>query len=181
MSHGIISMKDKSLEINPKFEKAGEAIREFQNYYNLKLAREASDLAVIVWSKGQDFIVRIPDDDVIKGERFKPTATTKMPEYGIPLVSNVKFYYYSPRVKSITPEDTVLHTLLTDGVTNTTYALILMAKISIDRKKLLNKAEEYRLGHQVQAMMDFLDGKETSSSANLPKRSEFAEKARDYG
>jgi len=84
-------------------------------------------------------------------------------------------------VKSITPEDTVLHTLLTDGVTNTTYALILMAKISIDRKKLLNKAEEYRLGHQVQAMMDFLDGKETSSSANLPKRSEFAEKARDYG
>jgi DNA-binding MarR family transcriptional regulator len=181
MSHGIISMKDKSLEINPKFEKAGEAIKEFQNYYNLKLAREASDQAVIVWSKGQDFIVRISDDDVIKDERFKPTATTKMPEYGISLVSNVKFYYYSPRVKSITPEDTVLHTLLTDGVTNTTYALILMAKKAINHKSLLDRAEEYGLRPQVEAMLDFLARKETSPSVNLPTWSEFAEKARDYG
>jgi predicted transcriptional regulator len=181
MSHGIISKKDNTLEINPRFEKAGEFINEFQNYYNLRLAREASAKAVIAWSKGPNFIIRVPEDVSIPDHRFKPTATTKLPEYGIPLVSNLKFYYYSPITKEVTPEDTVLHTLLTDGITNTTYALILMAKTSIDRKKLVRKAEEYGLGPQVKAMIDFLDGRKSSDSMILPKWSEFAEKARDYG
>jgi len=181
MSHGIISEKDNTLEINPRFGKAGEFINEFQNYYSLKLAREVSDKAVIVWSKGASFIIRVPEDVTVPDNRFKPTATTEMPEYGIPLISNFKFYFYSPLAKKITPEETVLHTLLTDGITNTTYALILMTKISIDRKKLLWKAEEYGLRPQVQAMIDFLDGRKTSSSVSLPKWSEFAEKARDYG
>jgi len=104
-----------------------------------------------------------------------------MGEFGIQLVSSFKFYFYAPRAKEITPEETVMHTLLTDGITNTTYALILMAKLSIDRKKLLRKAEEYGLEPQVRAMIDFLDGRKTSSSVSLPNWSEFAEKARDYG
>src|SRR2546425_3834304 len=181
MSHGIISRKDDTFEINPKFGKAGEFINEFQNYYNLNQAREASDKAVIVWSRGPSFIIRVPEEAMIRDNRFKPTATTKMPEYGIPLVSSSKFYFYSPLAKEIAPEDTVLHTLLTDGITNTTYALILMAKISVDRKKLLRKAEEYDLKPQVQGMIDFLEGKKTTPSLNLPTWSEFAEKARDYG
>jgi DNA-binding MarR family transcriptional regulator len=181
MSHGIVSKKDKVLEINPRFGKAGEFIGEFQNYQSLRLARDASDKAVIVWSKGPSFIIRVPEDVTIRDAHFKPTGTTKMGEFGIPLVSNFKFYFYSPRVKEITPEETVLHTLLTDGITNTTYGLILMAKLSIDRKKLLRRAEEYGLEFQVRAMIDFLDGRKTSSSVSLPKWSEFAEKARDYG
>jgi predicted transcriptional regulator len=181
MSHGIISKKDKTLEINPRFEKAGEFISEFQNYYNLKVAKEASDNAVIVWSKGPNFIIRVPEDEAIRDRRFKVTATTKMAEHGIPLISNMKFYFYSPLAKDVTPEDTVLHILLTDGITNTTYALILMARISIERKKLLRKGEEYGLGSQVRAMIDFLDGKKSTGSVNLPTWSEFVEKARDYG
>src|SRR6266700_4586386 len=181
MSHGIVSKKDNILQINPRFQKAGEFINEFQNYHGLKLARETSDKAVIVWSKGSSFIIRVPENEIILDDRFKPTATTKMPEYGIALISKFKFYFYSPSAKEITPEDTVIHTLLTDGITNTTHALILMSKVSIDRKKLLRKAEENALRHQVQAMIDFLDEKKTSTSVNLPKWSEFAEKARDYG
>jgi predicted transcriptional regulator len=180
-SHGIVSKKDKTLEINPRFEKAGEFINEFQNYYNLKVAREASGKAAIVWSKGPNFIVRIPVSETIRDNRFRPTATTRMAEYGIPLISNFKFYRFSPQAKQVSPEETVLHTLLTDGITNTTYALILMAKISVDRKKLQRKAEEYGLGSRIRAMIDFLDGRKTSSSEGLPKWSEFVEKARDYG
>jgi len=181
MSHGIVSRKHKVLEINPRFGKVGGFIGEFQNYQSLKLARDASDKAVIVWRKGPSFIIRVPEDVTIRDSRFKPTATTKMGEFGIPLVSNFKFYFHSPRAKEITPQETVLHTLLTDGITNTTYALILMAKTSVDRKKLLRKAEEYGLRPQVQGMIDFLDGKETPPSLILPTWSEFAEKARDYG
>jgi predicted transcriptional regulator len=181
MTHGIISKKDNALEVNPIFEKATEFIKEFQNYYNQKLAREASEKAVIVWSKGPNFIVRVPGNEIIRDHRFKPTATTKMPEYGVSLISNIKFYFFSPLAKPITPVDVVLHTLLTNGITNTTYALILMAKVSIDRKKLLTKAEEYGLRPQIQGMIDFLDRRETPPSVILPTWSEFAEKARDYG
>ncbi len=182
LSHGIVQKQADTIRINPKFGKAEEFIKEFQSYNNQRLAREVSHRAVIVWSKGSNFIIRVPGEEILRDPRFKPTATTKMPEYDIPLISNIKFYFYSASSQQMTPEETVLHTLLTDGITNTIYALILLAKRTIDRKILLAKAEEYGLAKQVRAMIDFLDGRKAPDlSANLPTWAEFVEKARDYG
>ncbi len=182
LSHGIVQKQADRIKINPKFEKAEEFIKEFQSYNNQRLAREASDRAVIVWSKGSNFIIRVPGDEIVRDPRLKPTATTKMAEYDIPLISNIKFYFYSPSSQQMTPEETLLHTLLTDGLTNTTYALILLAKGPIDRKILLARAEEYGLAKQIHDMIEFLDGRKAPDfSVNLPTWAEFVEKARDYG
>jgi predicted transcriptional regulator len=182
MSHGILQKQAGKVKINPRFEAAQNFVLELQTYNNQRLAREASPRAIIVWNTGPKFIIRVPNDETVTAPLFQATATTKMAEYDIPLISNVKFYFYSPEPHRITAEETLLHTLLTDGVTNTTYALILLAKGPIDRRRLLAKAEEYGLVAQVGEMIRYLDDRQALGlSIKLPPWSEFAEKAADYG
>jgi predicted glycosyltransferase len=75
----------------------------------------------------------------------------------------------------------VLHTILIDGVTNVTYALILMAKVKTDPDILLAAAEKLGLRSQVEGMLHFLASHEPHDGAVLPNWSEFADRARDYG
>lgn len=181
MAHGIIIKDDDETKINPRFRKLEEFVREFQNYNNSRLAALASRAAVIVWSQGPQFIIRVPPGTRIADPRFKPTATTVLPRYGIPLISNVEYYFLSPSRETLGPEDVVLHTLLTDGVTNTTFALILMMKTHADRKYLLRTAEKYHLRPQLEGILRFLDTRKPQAGLVLPKWDEFAEKAREYG
>ena len=181
MAHGIITKDGDKVKINPRFQKVEEFIQEFQNYNNSRLAALASEAAVIVWSRGSRFIIRVPLGTRIPDPRFKPTATTVLPRYGISLISNVEYYFLSPSPETLGPEDVVLHTVLVDGVTNVTYALILMMKTRTDRNYLLRTAEKYHLRPQVEGMLRFLDTRRPQAGLVLPKWDEFAEKAREYG
>jgi DNA-binding transcriptional ArsR family regulator len=181
MSHGIIIQDDEGSRINPRFQKLKEFIQEFRDYNNSTIAKHASPEAVIVWNKGTEFIIRVPGRTKISDPRFKPTATTAIPEYGIPLISTTKYFLFSPLLRNLRPEDILLHSLLIDGVTNTTYALILMAKKRLDRRYLLKKAEAYKLRDRVEAMLTFLETHQAKANASLPTWDEFAERARDYG
>jgi len=100
--------------------------------------------------------------------------------YGIPLISDAEYYYFSSLRRPLRPEDIVLHTILIDGVTNVTYALILMAKIKTNPDYLLTAAEKVGLRRQVEEMLHFLASHEPGSNTVLPNWNEFAEKARDY-
>ena len=181
MAHGIVSRGERWVKINPKFSKVAEFIHEFSSFVNSTLATQASESAVIIWSSGSQFIMRVPEGENIRDSRFKPTATTALPRYGIPLMSNVEYYYYSPVRGKLKAEDVLLHTLLVDGVTNVTYALVLLAKAKINREHLLRKAEMHNLKDQVMAMLKFLDTRERQIDSNLPTWIEFEQKARDYG
>jgi len=181
MAHGIIRKDDKGIRLNPRFRKIGEFVQEFSSFMNSRLASQVSEAAVIVWASGFQFIIRVPSGIRIPDKRFKPTATTALPRYGIRLLSDVEYYFFSLKHKELEPEDVVLHALLIDGVTNVTYALILIAKANIDRNSLLSRAETLGLRGQVEAMLRFLDTHKPQREAILPNWEEFAEKARDYG
>jgi predicted transcriptional regulator len=181
MAHGIVSRGEGRIKINPKFNRVAEFIHEFSSFVNSMLAAQASESAVIIWASGSQFIIRVPEGEKIRDSRFKPTATTALPEYGVPLISNVEYYYYSPIPGKLKAEDVLLHTLLVDGVTNVTYALVLLAKAKINRELLLRKAEMLNLKDQVMAMFKFLDTRERQIDSNLPTWTEFEQKARDYG
>ena len=75
----------------------------------------------------------------------------------IRLLSDVEYSFFSLKPEELEPEDVVLHTLLINGVTNVTYALILIAKTKIVRNRLLSPAETLGLHGQVEAMLRFLD------------------------
>src|SRR3989304_6209005 len=137
MAHGIIINEAESQTVNPRFDKISEFIREFLNFTNLKLAAQVSENAAIVWASGSQFIIRVAGGTAITDKRFKPTATTALATYGITLISDVEYYFFSPLGRAPRPEDIVLHTILIDGVTNVTYALILMAKVKTDPAYIL--------------------------------------------
>ncbi len=181
MAHGIIIPEAEGQTVNPRFDKITEFIREFVNFINLKLAAQVSENAAIVWAFGSQFIIRVAAGTAIRDKRFKPTATTALATYGIPLISDVEYYYFSPLRRALRPEDIVLHTILIDGVTNVTYALILMAKAKTNPDYLLATAERLGLRDQVEGMLHFLGSHEPQNNTVLPNWNEFAERAKDYG
>jgi predicted transcriptional regulator len=181
MAHGIIVNEAEGQTVNPRFRKITEFIREFVNFTNSELAAQVSESAAIVWASGSEFIIRVAAGTAVTHKRFKPTATTALATYGIALISDVEYYYFSPPVKALRPEDIVLHTILIDGVTNVTYALILMAKVKTDPDYLLTAAEKLGLRIQVEGMLRFLTSHKPQTNTVLPKWHEFAERAGDYG
>jgi DNA-binding MarR family transcriptional regulator len=181
MAHGIIINEAEGLTVNPRFDKITEFIRELLKFVNSKLAEQVSENAAIVWTSGSQFIIRVAAGTTITDKRFKPTATTALAAYGITLISDVEYYFFSPLGSTPSPEDIVLHTILIDGVTNVTYALILMAKVKTNPDYLLAIAEKHGLRGQVEGMLHFLTSHKAQPNTVLPKWDEFAEKARDYG
>jgi len=181
MAHGIIINEAESQTINPRFDKISDFIREFSHFTNLKLAAQVSENAAIVWASGAQFIIRVAAGTAITDKRFKPTATTALATYSITLISDVEYYFFSPLGRAPRPEDIVLHTILIDGVTNITYALILMTKVKTDPDYLLTAAEKLGLRAQVEGMLRFLTSHEPQVNTVLPKWDEFAERAGDYG
>jgi DNA-binding MarR family transcriptional regulator len=181
MAHGIIINEAEGQTVNPRFDKISEFIREFLNFTNLKLAAQVSENAAIVWASSSQFIIRVAAGTAITDKRFKPTATTALATYGITLISDVEYYFFSPLGRAPRPEDIVLHTILIDGVTNITYALILMAKVKTDPDYLLTGAEKLGLRDQVEGMLRFLTSHKPQANTVLPKWDEFAERAGDYG
>jgi biotin operon repressor len=181
MAHGIIINGAEGQTVNPRFHKISEFITEFVNFANSKLAAQVSESAAIVWASGSQFMIRVAAGTAITDKRFKPTATTALATYGIALISDVEYYFFSPLGKALRPEDIVLHTILIDGVTNITYALILMAKVKTDPDYLLTAAEKLGLRIQVDGMLRFQTSHEPQTNTVLPKWDEFAERAGDYG
>jgi DNA-binding MarR family transcriptional regulator len=181
MAHGIIINEAEGLAVNPRFGKITEFIRELLNFVNSKLAEQVSENAAIVWASGSQFIIRVAAGTTITDTRFKPTATSALAAYGITLISDVEYYFFSPLGSTPSPEDIVLHTILIDGVTNVTYALILMAKVKTNPDHLLAIAEKHGLRGQVEGMLRFLTSHKPQPNTVLPKWDEFAERAGDYG
>jgi hypothetical protein len=181
MAHGIIITEANGISVNPRFGKIREFIHEFLSFINSKLAAQVSENAAIVWASGSQFIIRVAAGTTITDKRFKPTATTALAAHGIALISDVEYYFFSPSGSALRPEDILLHTILTDGVRNVTYALILMAKVKTDRDYLLAIAEKSGLRGQVEGMLHFLTNHERQHDTVLPKWDEFADKARQYG
>lgn len=181
MAHGIIINEAGGLAVNPRFDKISEFIRELLNFVNSRLATQVSENAAIVWASGSEFIIRVAAGTTIADERFKLTATNALAAYGVTLISDVEYYFFSPLGGALRPEDVALHTILVDGVANVTYVLILMAKAKISPDYLLTAADKLGLRGQVEAMLRFLTSHKPQPNAVLPKWDEFAEKARDYG
>lgn len=181
MAHGIVSKDRKGVKVNPRFRKVSEFVHEFSDFINSRLAARVSESAVIVWASGSQFIFRVPAGTRAQDKHFQPTATTALPRYEIRLISDVEYYFFSSRGEALRAEDVALHTLLIDGVTNVTYALILMAKVKIDRNYLLNRGKILGLQEQVEAMLRFLDTHTPQPSSTLPTWDEFAQKAQEYG
>jgi hypothetical protein len=185
MSRGIVDADGDLFHINSRFSLLADFLREYQQFIMSRLVRSLPQPAVVLWQKDFECLIRLSKNLRIDNSEFQKTATSCLQDFGIQLTSDFEVYLYSQRKKTICIEDVLLHTLLIerDNIRYVTYALLLLKKEAkrINKEYLLEEANWFDLGLQVNAMLEFLRTKGVRGGLTLPTWAEFADKARDYG
>lgn len=181
--HGVIKESEDGYMINPRYGPLIEFLEEYQSYIVREKVGSVVEDSVILWQKDFESLVRTKSK--VERDWFFRTGISCFADYGIKLITNYMYYFYSEKKQRLRKEDVVLHALLAerDSVRNITYCLIFLKKFEqeLDKSILLTEAENFDIGGLVEQMLGFLRDKKRDADAMLPSWGEFVEKARDYG
>ncbi|MBN1784515.1 MAG: hypothetical protein JW815_02120 [Candidatus Bathyarchaeota archaeon] len=181
--HGIIKESEDGYMINSRYEPLIEFLREYQSYIVREKVESVVEDSVILWQKDFECLIRTKSE--VKRDYFFRTGISCFADYGIKLITNYMYYFYSEKKKRLRKEDVVLHALLAerDSVRNITYCLIFLKKFEqmLDESVLLTEAENFDIGGLVEQMLGFLRNRKRDADVMLPSWGEFVEKAREYG
>ena len=184
MARGLVECDRDVFRINSRFSILIDFLKEYQQFIISSVVKSLSESAVTLWQKDLECLIRMPKNLDVESKRFQKTATSRLQDFGIQLLSDFDVYFYSQRRKPIRTEDVILHTLLVerDNVRYVTYSLLLLKKQlkRVDKQYLLEEAVWFDLSLQVNAMFEFLRTKGARGGMTLPTWSEFLVKARDY-
>ncbi len=173
--YGIIIKRDGNYEMNPSHSKIREFVEAYFAYANHKVARELSRDAIILWQRGNEFLFKTKEE--IKNG-MKETAITKFPSFGIKMISETRYYFYSKR--EIDNSDILMHAILIDPKSQiyNAYACIFYQKVK--PKNLFEKAEIYDIRGHVELLIKYLKTKGRNVNFFMPWE-EYESLARDYG
>jgi len=182
--YGVIKESEGGYVINPRYGPLIEFLEEYQSYIVREIVGSIVEDGVILWQKDLECLIRTPKPVVKRDNLFK-TGISRFADFGMKLITNYDYYFYSEKKKKIGKEDTVLHALLAerDSVRNITYCLIFIKKFEqeLDRRYLLIEAEDFDICELVQRMLGFLTDRKRGPDGMLPSWREFVEKAEEYG
>jgi len=184
MALGIVADNGENLQINDRFSLLTSFLDEYQNFIIKTIISSASSDAIVLWQKDFECLTRVSKATQVSHGGFTKTATSRLQDFGIQLVSDSDIYFYSRRKTGICLEDIILHTLLIErgNVRYATYGLLLLKKElkQVDKDYLLKKAVWYDLSLQINAMLEFLRTKGIRTGSGLPTWNEFMVKMREY-
>jgi len=185
MARGLVEYESDVFRITSRFSILVDFLKEYQQFIIGNVVKSLSESAVTLWQKDLECLIRIPKNLEVTQRGFQKTATSRLPDFGIQLLSDFDVYFYSRRKKIVRIEDIILHTLLVerDNIRYVTYSLLLLKKElrKIDKGYLLKEAAWLDLGLQINAMFQFLETKGTRKGLTLPTWTGFMAKAKDYG
>lgn len=183
-AHGILESDNTHYKINPRFSILKEFLAEYQRFLINTLVRSISESAVILWQKDFQCLIRTPKNLDVPKKNFFRTATSRLHDFGIPILSDSDIYFYSRSKDTIRTEDVILHTLLIDrnNVRYVLYSLLLLRKERkrINKEYLLKEAQKLDLSLQINAMLQFLKTRRKQRGLTLPTWEEFITKAKEY-
>lgn len=181
---GIVALdREFYYSTSPHHKLLSDFVKEFQSYINLRLALSFSNTSVILWQGGKEFLVKTGEGR--KKDNFFPTCYERMSDYGIKLLlTNFRYYFYSPFRRNIRMEDAVLHTLVLDpsDARNILYVLMLIAKNAkkIRWKDLEKESSKFGLESAIKNVKDYIKNKGKPKPEFFPSWNEFTEKAGEY-
>jgi DNA-binding MarR family transcriptional regulator len=184
MALGIVTKDREIWQINERFSLLRDFLDEYQSFLIKTLMESVSSKAIMLWHKDFEFLIRVPKKTLVSQKGFTKTATSRLPDFGIQLISDFDIYFYSKTRTEVRLEDVILHTLLVErgGVRYATYSLLLLKKEQniIDKDYLLKIATWYDLSEQINAMLEFLRTKGARTLSGLPTWDEFIAKMSEY-
>ena len=184
MALGIVVYTGENPQINDRFSLLENFLDEYEIFTIRNIVDSVSGKAIMLWQKDFECLIRLPKATQVTQKGFAKTATSRLQDFGIQLVSDFDIYVYSKRKTPISIEDILLHTLLIErgNVRYVTYGLLLLKKElkKIDKDYLSKKAIWYDLGLQINTMLEFLRTRGTRTGLGLPTWDEFVAKTREY-
>jgi predicted transcriptional regulator len=141
------------------------------SFINHKIAARIAEDAAIVWEMGPEFLF-----STRKNVDFQITATAAFPDYGIPVIAEVKYYYYSKR--KVDSADVLLHTILVSpqSAAYNSYACLFYEKAKPERLK--EKAKIYNLSAHIEKLVEFV---ESGGSDFIVSREDYDALKKEYG
>jgi DNA-binding MarR family transcriptional regulator len=183
-ARGIVKLAEGHYVITPRFSTLADFLAEFEHFLLNNLIEPISEKAVILWEKDFECLIRVPKNAHVPEKNLLKTATSRLNDFGIQMLSDFDVYFYSKRKKIIRVEDVILHTLLLEknNVRYVTYGLLVLKKNmkGINNEYLLKEAQRLGLSLQINAMLQFLKTKVKRRGLTLPTWAEFMSKAKEY-
>ncbi|MFQ6052340.1 MAG: winged helix-turn-helix domain-containing protein [Candidatus Hydrothermarchaeota archaeon] len=181
---GIIIKKDKvTYEFNERFNLLREFIIEFRNYMNHKMAIEFANDAIILWQRGNEFLIKT--SEFKESEEFMLTSLSAYHKFSVQLfVPEYYYYFYSPFKRDLSVEDIILHTLVLDPTDTRLIlgVLLLWKKVEkINLDYMLKESTKYILQPTISALETYFSSRGKIKPDHFPTWEEFQSKAMEYG
>lgn len=169
--YGIVLQKNKKYFFSERHSLIRRFVDNYWKYRTNKILKEISPNAVLIWQRGPEFLFKIDTDFInsdnpVKKESIHPTAMSIFPKYGLKVISDMGYYFYSKR--DLKAEDYVLHTILIDPHSSiyNSYALALYLKTG--SAGLVKFGKIYDMEGHAKILQEYLQDKEKNSSFLLP-------------
>ena len=108
---GILRVHKRGVyELSDRFLPFADFVRELMSFSNQRKASAFSSDSVVIWERGNEFIVRTKARE--EGESFRRTAFSAFDGYGVPLVQDWHYYYHPHGSWRRTPDEVLLQSLL---------------------------------------------------------------------
>ena len=108
---GVLRIRGRGIyELSDRFALFTDFARELVSFSNRKKALAFSSDSVVVWERGNEFIVRTRARDERDG--FRKTAFSAFDDLGVPLVLDWHYYFHPHGAWRRTPEEVFLQSLL---------------------------------------------------------------------
>lgn len=173
-TYGLVLKKEKMLLLNRRHRNLENFVRYYWEYKtNQKLEIIYMGGGLLLWQRGAEFLFKVPGEvkdmeirEFLKNRLVHKTGVSQLSEYGLGVISDSEYYFYSRRKLKI--EDVFIHTILTDpeNPIYNSYALALFQKC--DRRSLLKAGKIYDMDNHIEKLLEYLDTKEKNVSFLLP-------------
>jgi len=177
VSHAI----NGALQVSPTDTAIVRFLTDFSKGASIHIMQKKSKEAAMIWSGGLELIFSA--DAVDDHEGVERTAPSAMCDFGVPLLSAGRDYYYhahwNPKLR---PEDVALHSILIDpGSTRAAaYSILLLKKAGFDQAYLMEEAKRLGMGDVAKDMVRLLSGR-GGVGPRMPTMSDLEDLYRLYG
>lgn len=156
---GIVAQQGSKIAISETDLFMKQFLQDFSKGVNLSIMQGRTKVGILIWSGGLEFIFSTPSLD--NSTRIRKTGISAMAKYGIQLISETNYYYYSNWNIDLRPEDIAIHNLLTDRFNSRiiSYSILLIKKTGFDSAYLLEESRYAGVDGLVRDIINLVNGR----------------------
>jgi DNA-binding MarR family transcriptional regulator len=177
---GLVGTDDGRYHFNGDFDRLHEFARELAHHLHRQRLESVAPNGTILWENHDEFLAQTETE--IEADHFHETGLARFAGFDLQfLLTRHRYYLYSEELEAISPAELCCHTLLIDDDTrHQLYCLLLLSHVDVDESKLRDRAAEYDLEDEIDALLRYLDTSGEVEDDRLPEWAEFQELAADY-